>query len=388
MQLNKPLLSTLETPCLVIDVDLARRNIIAMQQAADAAHCRLRPHIKTHKMPLFARMQVEAGAAGITCAKVSEAEVMADGGLDDIFIAYPMVGAFRVKRAVDLAKRIKRLILAVDSLAGAEALNAAALEAKLRLEVRLEIDTGAKRTGVPLEDAAALAEVVSKLPGLELTGIYTFKSLNYQGAPTDDNDLAAGEEGELMERAAREIEARGIKLKDISGGSSPTGLALARTGKVNEIRPGTYIFKDLLLCNENAAEMSEVAVRFVATVISCPREEYAIIDGGTKCFPTDQPLNTKPFFYTGYARIDSVTPLVPPLSPMPLVLLDHLRLDRMNEEHGIIRSVTGKTGLSVGQILTLVPIHVCTAINMQNNVYLLEKGVLRRERVEARGMLV
>jgi D-serine deaminase-like pyridoxal phosphate-dependent protein len=307
---------------------------------------------------------------------------MADGGLDDIFIAYPMVGSFRVKRAIGLAKRIKRLILAVDSRAGAEALNAAALKAKVRLEVRLEIDTGAKRTGVPLEDAAALAETVSKLPGLELTGIYTFKSRNYQGAPTDDNDLAAGEEGDLMERAAREIEARGIKLKDTSGGSSPTGLALARTGKVNEIRPGTYIFKDLLLCNEHVAEMSEVAVRFVATVVSCPREEYAIIDGGTKCFPTDQPLNAKPFFYTGYARIDSVTPLVPSIS------FDHLRLDRMNEEHGIIRSVTGKTGLLVGQILTLVPIHVCTAINMQNNVYLLEKGVLRRERVEARGMLV
>jgi D-serine deaminase-like pyridoxal phosphate-dependent protein len=304
---------------------------------------------------------------------------MADGGIDDIFIAYPMVGSFRVKRAIELAKRIKRLILAVDSHAGAEALNDVALEAKVRLEVRLEIDTGAARTGVSFEDAPTLAEAVSKLPGLELTGIYTFKGLNYHGAATDDNDAAAKEEGALMEKAAREIEARGIKLKDISGGSSPTGLALARTGKVNEIRPGTYIFKDLLLCNEHVAEMSEVAVRFVATVVSCPREEYAVIDGGTKCFPTDQPLNAAPFFYTGYAKI---------YSAIPSVSLDHLRLDRMNEEHGIIRSVTGKTGLAVGQILTLVPIHVCTAINMQNTVYLLEKGVLRRERVGARGMLV
>jgi D-serine deaminase-like pyridoxal phosphate-dependent protein len=373
MKLGEQLLSTLETPCFVIDVEQAQRNIATMQQAADATGCRLRPHIKTHKMPLFARMQVEAGAAGITCAKVSEAEVMADGGIDDIFIAYPMVGAFRVKRAIELAKRIKRLILAVDSRAGAEALNTAALKAKVRLEVRLEIDTGAQRTGVPIGDAPALAEAVSKLPGLELTGIYTFKGLNYRGEATGDNDAAAREEGALMEQAARKIEARGIKLKDISGGSSPTGLALARTGKVNEIRPGTYIFKDLLLCNEHVAEMNEVAVRFVATVVSCPREEYAVIDGGTKCFPTDQPINVAPFFYSGYARIEGY---------------DNLRLDRMNEEHGIVRSVTGKTGLSVGQILTLVPIHVCTAINMQNTVYLLEKGVLRRERVGARGMLV
>ncbi|GHV17107.1 alanine racemase [Spirochaetia bacterium] len=382
MQLNEQLLSTLETPCLVIDVDQARRNITAMQQAADAAHCRLRPHIKTHKMSLFARMQVEAGAAGITCAKISEAEVMASGGLDDIFIAYPMVGSFRIKRAIELARRIKRLILAVDSLVGAEALNAAALKEKLRLEVRLEIDTGAQRTGVRIEDAPTLAEAVSKMPGLKLTGIYTFKGLTYQGKPTDDNDAAAVEEAALMERAAQEIEARGITLKDISGGSSPTGLAVARTGTVNEIRPGTYIFKDLLLCNEHVAEIPEIAVRFVATVVSCPDKEYAIIDGGTKCFPTDQILNAEPFYYTGYARVEGATPSVSGLYP------ERLRLDRMNEEHGIIRSVTGKTGLTVGQILTLIPIHVCTAINMQNTVYLLENGTLRREPVEARGMLV
>jgi D-serine deaminase-like pyridoxal phosphate-dependent protein len=324
-------------------------------------------------MPLFARMQVEAGAAGITCAKVSEAEVMADGGLDDIFIAYPMVGAFRVKRAIALAKRVKRLILAVDSLYCAEALNAAALEAGLRLEVRLEIDTGAKRTGVVLEDAADLAAKLVKFPGLELTGIYTFKSLNYQGSFTEDNNLAAAEEGELLEKAAKSIAALGIKLKDISGGSSPTGIELAKTGKVNEIRPGTYIFKDHMLCCEHSAQLSEIAVRFAATVVSCPREDYAVIDGGTKCFPTDIPLNTAPYFYPGYALTEG---------------LDHLRLDRMNEEHGIVRSVNGKTGLSVGQIITLIPIHVCTALNMQNSVYLLEDGSLSRRTVEARGMLV
>jgi D-serine deaminase-like pyridoxal phosphate-dependent protein len=373
MHLDEKLLSGLETPCLVIDVDQARLNVKAMQDAADAAGCRLRPHIKTHKMPFFARMQVEAGAAGISCAKVSEAEVMAAGGLDDIFIAYPMVGAFRIRRALALAKRVKRLIFAVDSLAGAESLNAAAAEAGLRAEVRLEIDTGAKRTGVPLREAAKLALEVSKRGNLNLTGIYTFKGLNYQGKPTEDAALAAAEEASLMADAARGIEALGIALKDISGGSSPTGIAAARTGKMNEIRPGTYIFKDLMLCDEHAARLSEVAVRFAATVVSCPSADYAVIDGGTKCFPTDIPLNAAPFFYSGYARIEG---------------MDHLRLDRMNEEHGIITSVTGKTGLSVGQALTLIPIHVCTAVNMQNSVYLLEGGGIRRQDVEGRGMLV
>jgi D-serine deaminase-like pyridoxal phosphate-dependent protein len=148
---------------------------------------------------------------------------------------------------------------------------------------------------------------------------------------------------------------------------------VAKNGGINEIRPGTYIFKDLLLCNEGVATMPELAVRFAATVVSCPRSGYAVIDGGTKCFPTDISLNAPPFYYTGYAAVEG---------------MDHLRLDRMNEEHGIIRSTSGKTGLRVGQVLTLAPIHVCTAINMQNQVYLLENGKVRRQAVEARGMLV
>jgi D-serine deaminase-like pyridoxal phosphate-dependent protein len=377
MQLSKELLASLETPCLVIDVEKARRNVAAMQKAADEAGCKLRPHIKTHKMPFFAKMQVEAGAAGISCAKISEAEIMASGAagiIDDIFIAYPIVGSFRINRAIALSRKVKRLILAVDSLPGALALSGAAVQAGVKLETRLEIDTGLRRTGVPREDALALAKKVSQMPGLDLTGIYTFKGLLYDGVFTNDNRLAAEEEGAFLESAAKEIEGAGIKLKDISGGSSPTGIETARTGKVNEIRPGTYIFNDILLCNENVAHEDDVAVRFAATVVSCPREDYAVIDGGTKCFPTDQALNIAPFFHSAYAKIEDH---------------EHLRLSRMNEEHGIITSVNkGKTGLCVGQILTFIPIHVCTAVNMHNSVYLLENGTFRQEKVAARGMLV
>jgi D-serine deaminase-like pyridoxal phosphate-dependent protein len=321
-------------------------------------------------------MQVEAGAAGISCAKISEAEIMASGGsgiIEDIFVAYPLVGDFRIRRAIALSKKVKRLILSIDSLVGAQALSDAAVQAGLRLEVRLEIDTGLKRTGINREEAPALAQKIAAMPGLRLTGIYTFKGLLLDGAFTDNNLLAGEEEGLLLEKTAKKIEALGIELKDISGGSSPTGLDTARTGKVNEIRPGTYIFNDLLLLNEKVAKEDDIAVRFAATVVSCPTEEYAVIDGGTKCFPTDQAVNAAPFYFQGYAKIEGH---------------EHLRLSRMNEEHGIITSVTGKTGLSVGQVLCLIPIHVCTAINMHNSVYLLENGSLRQERVTARGMLV
>lgn len=366
-------LQSLETPCMVIDVEQARRNVEAMQRTADECGCALRPHIKTHKMVQFARMQVACGAKGITCAKVSEAEIMADGGLEDIFIAYPLVGSFRIRRAIALAARVKRLILAVDSEDCASALNAAAAQAGMVLEVRMEIDTGAKRTGVPRDRAVELGRRIAAMPNLRLTGIYTFKSLVYHDEPTWDNELAAREEGEMMADAARRLRDAGVPIQDVSAGSTPTGPAVAATGLVTEIRPGTYIFKDYMLTKEHAASMDEIAVRMFATVVSTPGEDYAVIDGGTKTFPMDIPLMTPPTNYPGYTVVAG---------------RPDLHLARMNEEHGMLTSDEGKTGLHVGQKLELIPIHVCTALNMQNEVYLLENGKLTRQRVDARGMLV
>ncbi|WP_024294306.1 alanine racemase [Lacrimispora indolis] len=373
MELTQEQIEQLETPCLVIDVDLAEKNIRRMQEAADKAGCRLRPHIKTHKMPLFAQMQEKAGASGITCAKVSEAEVMADGGMEDIFIAYPMVGHFRIQRAITLAKKIKRLILTIDSLEGAKALEQEASGQDMVLEVRMEIDTGAGRTGVPMDRAVELALAVKEMKHLNLTGIFTFKSLILSGKPTEDNLLAAEEEGKMMAETALMLKNAGVEIQDISAGSSPTGTLVAQTGMVNEIRPGTYIFDDFMLTKEKVAELSQIAVRFYATVVSCQHSEYAVVDGGTKCFPTDVAPGQPPFYYPGYAVVEGD---------------DNLRLSRMNEEHGIITAINGQTGLQVGQVISLIPIHVCTAVNMQNSIYLLENGSLRKQKVDARGMLI
>lgn len=371
--MNKELLEQLETPCIVIDLKKAEENIKRMQADADACGCKLRPHIKTHKMLLFARMQIKHGAAGITCAKVSEAEVMADGGIDDIFIAYPMVGSFRVKRAVELAKRIRRLILAVDSQEGAILLNAAAGEAGITLEVRMEVDTGAKRTGIPRHSSVELAKAVHNLSHLKLTGIYTFKSLVYQGEPSLDKEVSGIEEGEMMRQIAEDIRSAGIPIEEVSAGSTPTGLVVAKTGNVDEIRPGTYIFNDYMLFMEKSAELSEVAVRFYATVVSTPCPEYAVIDGGTKTFPMDILLDTPPYFYDSYGVAAGN---------------EDLKLRRMNEEHGMLISSKGDTGLKVGDKVELLPVHVCTAINMQNHVWLCDGERVWREKVDARGMLV
>lgn len=367
-----------ETPCIVVDTETAKRNICRMQEAVSACGCKLRPHIKTHKIPYFARLQLAAGAEGITCAKVSEAEVMAAGGVEDIFIAYPMVGEFRIHRALELQKRVKRLILAVDSLEGAAALSRSAGEAGLTCEVRLEVDTGARRTGVTRGHVLELAGQIAALPHLNLTGIYTFKSLVLHGCPTEDNKAAAVEEAELMSGMAAGLRARGLPIREVSAGSTPTGLQVARTGLVTEVRPGTYIFGDWMLTKENCAAVEDIAVRLYATVVSTPAPDYAVLDGGTKTFPMDIPLDTPPFLYPGYA-----IPIGEDGKPD-----ENLQLRRMNEEHGILTAKNGRTGLRVGQVLELIPIHVCTAVNMQNSVFVLEDGALRRMPVEARGMLV
>ena len=242
----------------------------------------------------------------------------------------------------------------------------------------MEVDTGAKRTGVVREHYLELAQKIAAMPHLDLTGIYTFKSLVLYGSPTGDNEAAAREEAELMYGMASRLRAEGIPIRDISAGSTPTGLQVAKTGLVTEVRPGTYIFGDWMLTKEHCAQFEDIAVRLYATVVSTPAPDYAVLDGGTKTFPMDIPLDAPPCRYPGYA-----IPIGEDGAPD-----ENLQLRRMNEEHGIVTAVNGVTGLRVGQMVELVPIHVCTAVNMQNSVFVYEGGELRRMPVAARGMLV
>lgn len=176
-----------------------------------------------------------------------------------------------------------------------------------------------------------------------------------------------------MAEAAQALRAAGVPIQELSAGSTPTAVPLANTHTVTEARPGTYIFGDTTLEKQGVMRREDIAVRHVATVVSTPSPELAILDGGSKHFATDVRLGTAPWEHQGYAIVDGREDLV---------------LSRMNEEHGML-TVRGKeTGLVVGQKVMLLPPHVCTAVNLQNDVYLLEGGFLRRQKVNARGMTV
>lgn len=341
-----------------------------MASIARGQGVKLRPHVKTHKSPSIAREQLEAGAVGITVAKVSEAEIMAEGGIEDIFVAYPLVTESKIERALRLSRRIN-LTVGVDSLEGARRLaKRAALEDHV-LNVRLEVDTGLRRTGIPRGEAVKLAVRVGSLENLNLTGIYTYRGAVLEdGSPTLDLKRAGLEEGELMVPLADRIREEGIAVEDVSLGSTPTAKFAGEVEGVTEIRPGTYVFYDRMQACLGACSLDECAAAVTCTVVSRPSQDLAVIDGGSKTFATDvqpggQPLNLEGF---GHVVGQSKATLV-----------------RLTEEHGML-AVTTKHDLRVGETLQVIPNHICSTVNLHDHVYLLnEDGTVEQLQVTARG---
>lgn len=359
-----------ETPCLLIDVTKMNANIRAMADAASRSGVALRPHAKTHKTPSVAKAQIHAGAIGITVAKISEAEVMAAHGIGNIFLAYPLVTASKIERAVRLSRQIE-LIVGVDSDEGARRLSEEAGRLGHELQVRLEIDTGLQRTGVPYDQAVALAGRIHALAHLKLTGIFTFRGAMLDGKPTLDLERAGREEGELMVRLAETMRSEGIPITDVSVGSSPTGLYAAQVKGVTEIRPGTYVFYDRMQAAYGVCSMDDCAAVIEATVVSRPSDRYAVIDGGSKTFATDVQPGTHPLQLKGFGHILEAPDAI---------------LERLSEEHGVIR-LEPHHSLQVGDRIHIIPNHICSTLNLHNHIYFVDGRQTEKMPVLARGML-
>jgi D-serine deaminase-like pyridoxal phosphate-dependent protein len=363
----------LETPHLLIDGAKMNGNIEKMAGIARERGVRLRPHVKTHKIPGIARRQLESGAAGITVAKVSEAEVMADGGIRDIFIAYPLVTESKIRRAIRLGREGARVVVGVDSLEGGRRLSRVAALEDHELEVRLEVDTGLRRTGVPFDGAVELAAGITPLENLRLSGIYTYRGAVLEGGgPTLDLKQAGLEEGKLMVSLAEQMRDKGIEVEDVSLGSTPTAEYAGEVEGVTEIRPGTYIFYDRMQARLGACSLEECAATVVATVVSRPSENLAIIDGGSKTFATDVQPGTKPLNLEGFGHVVGCPDAV---------------LERLTEEHGMLR-VSEDHDLGVGDTVRIIPNHICSTVNLHNEVFFTDgDDAVERIDVSARGKL-
>jgi len=358
-----------DTPYLLIDGAKMGRNILKMANVARGSGVALRPHVKTHKIPSIAKEQLEAGARGITVAKLSEAEVMAASGIEDIFIAYPLVTDAKIRRAVRLGNRV-RLVVGVDCLEGARRLSAVAKAEDHILEVRLEVDTGLRRTGVPYDEAVDLANEIEAMGNLDLIGIYTYRGAVLGGSRTLKLKEAGLEEGQLMVSLADRMREQDIRVDDVSLGSTPTVEYAAQVEGVTEVRPGTYVFYDRMQAHLGACSLDECAATVVCTVVSRPSEDLAVIDGGSKTFATDVPPGAEPLNLKGFGHVVGYPGVV---------------LERLTEEHGMLALDRG-CDLQVGDTLQVIPNHICSTVNLHDEVYLLDEGdTVQEVRVAARG---
>ena len=335
----------LDTPVAIVDLDIMERNISDMAAFARNTSVQLRPHIKTHKVPEITRKQLEAGAAGITCAKLGEAEVMAEvADVKDIFIANLIVGDAKIRRLLNLAERVKTSV-GVDSLEVGQPISDAAVQRGLRLPVLIKVDVGLERTGVPYgEPAVKLAEKINEMPGLELSGIYTHEGQVYGAASSEHLQQLAREAGQRIVQTADMIRNAGIEIDTVSVGATPSAKITCTVLGVTETRPGTYVFNDFYQIRLGAASEQNCALTVLATVISAPDRDRAVIDAGTKSFFSDK---SSDFGVYGLVK------------GMP-----YAALVRAYEEHGVLKVDPSKGELKVGDKLEIIPNHVCPAVNL------------------------
>ncbi len=341
----------LDTPALLVDGARLRRNIAAMQAVADRCGVALRPHTKTHKSPIIARMQVAAGAKGITVAKVGEAEVMVDAGFDDLFIAYPLIGETKYRRLARLLDRA-RIAVAADSMEGVAALSAFFGARGLHLPVVVEVDTGFRRTGVASDAAAiALALAIANAPGLLFGGLMEFGGQSYSACSEEERRTMGRAEGQRLASVATRLAALGLPPPVVTTGSTPSMPFVAEVAGVTEVRPGVYVFGDLKQAELGTLARDQCALSVLATVVSRPVPGRYILDCGTKALSSDH-----------YASVTYGE-----LKDYPGV-----QIARASEEHGIIEGAV--LPFRIGDKVEVLPNHACATCNMHDDLAVVEDG--------------
>ena len=258
-------ISQLETPVAVVDLDRLEANIASLQRYLDQHAIAGRPHIKTHKIPEIAHMQLNAGAAGITCQKLGEAEVMADAGIKDIFVPYNILGKAKLERLMQLAQRI-RISVTADSSFTARGYSTAAQREGLGLSVLVEFDTGGGRCGVQSpQEAAELAQLIARSPGLRFGGLMTFPHNEHSDS--------------FVRQTRTLLQPDGIPVERVSYGGTPTMWQVHTRTEVTEYRAGTYVYGDRAILKSGAMSLDDIALKVITTVVSRPTVERGILDG-------------------------------------------------------------------------------------------------------------
>jgi D-serine deaminase-like pyridoxal phosphate-dependent protein len=346
----------LETPVPLIDIGIVENNLKRWQTRCDKAGFANRPHIKTHKLVGFAKRQLHLGAKGITVQKLGEAEVMADAGITDMLITFNIVGTVKLKRLSALMRRTD-IVAVADNEDVVKGLAHAAKKSGRTLSVLVECDTGANRNGVQSPTSAQqLAQTINKTSGLRFGGLMTY-------ARTGGRQQAAS----FLSESSSLLAKSGLATDVITTGGTPDMWSDEGLECITEYRAGTYIYFDRSLAERGTCAYSDCGLTVLATVVSRPTDDRAIIDAGSKALTSDL------LGLEGYGVVQE---------------LSNAKVYNVNEEHGYldIAAVTSKP--NVGDLLRVTPNHVCPVTNLFDKVILVDgKTVLGAVRVDARGMV-
>lgn len=359
-------ISDLDTPALVIDLDVMERNLRRVADYSTSHGLRLRPHTKTHKIPALARRQIELGAVGLTVAKVGEAEVMLGAEPPDFLIAYPVIGERKLDRLMEVGRRAP-VTVSLDSEYAARALSQAAHKAHVEIGVLAELDAGLGRVGVPPSGIVGLSRSIAALPALRYEGIAFYPG--HIKKLEDGGHEALQALSALLTSVVRDLKQAGLAPRVVSGGSTPTLFHSDEVAELNEIRPGTYIFNDRNTVLSGACAWEDCAASIVATVVSTAKQGQMIIDGGSKTFSSDRPASGD----VSFGRIVEAPDAV---------------FTKMNEEHGFVDISSAGRTFEIGERVRVIPNHICVAMNLHECVYGVRNGMVEQTwRVEGRGKL-
>lgn len=355
--LKNTIIENFGTPCAVIDLDVVENNIAKAQSLCDTAGLANRPHIKTHKSPLLAQMQLDAGAQGITCQKLGEAEVMADAGITDILIATNLLGAARSGRLAELQKQLPLKVCA-DNPVSLAAYSKAASSANRALDVVIECDTGQLRAGVETPaEAMQLADIIKADPMLNFAGLMFYPALDSWPQTQLFYD-------ELKVRLSE----LGLNAKIVSTGGTPNFQHIGKLKGATEHRAGTCIFNDRMMIEAGVATLADCAYHVYSSVVSRGGSERGILDAGSKTLTSD----TGGLEGFGY-------------------IIEHptARIHKFAEEHGFLDLSGCNNKPIVGDIVRVIPNHVCVSVNMFDQLVAVRGGKVEHViPVAARGKLV
>lgn len=353
----------LDTPALVVDLDIMERNLRRVADYCSAHGLKLRPHTKTHKSIQIARQQLEMGAVGLTVAKPGEAEAMLGAHPRDLLVAFPVIGTPKLRRLAAVAG-LTKVTVALDSLFAAEQLSAAAVASGARFGVLVEIDVGLHRVGVQPDEAIAPASAIAALPGLEWRGL-TFYPGHIKDQDAEKLRVLSAAVGGIV----TEFRAAGLDPEIVSGGSTPALYHSHEIAGLTEIRPGTYVFNDLNTVAGGACSLDDCAASILVTVVSHAGPDRMIVDGGSKTFSSDRLSSGGP----GHGRI---------------VEAPGASFHKMNEEHGFIDLTHAERKFAIGDKIRIIPNHICVAVNLHEYSYGVRGGIVEDAwSPEARGKL-